>query len=101
MNDEPDDWDDLTEEQKEFRRRFWRPPKSVIVNALHHDGLKTYPGCPTVPCFKTRGLWMRDLGIDTGMRLYLYPEWRGFRFHADPPPKDQEAVKIYRKVRRW
>ncbi len=44
------DWANLTDEQRAFRRRFWRAPKSVMINALHHEGLQTYPGCPTVPC---------------------------------------------------
>jgi len=66
------DWANLTEEQRAFRRRFGRAPKSVMFNALHHEGMEeTYPGCPSVPCMKTRGLWIRDLGVEPGRRMYL------------------------------
>ncbi len=64
-------WANLTDEQREFRRRFWRAPKSVMINALTHEGVKTYPNCPSVPCMKTRGLWIRDLGMEPGRRMYL------------------------------
>ncbi|WP_313341581.1 hypothetical protein [Stenotrophomonas sp.] len=81
-----DDWASLTPEQQAFRKRFWRAPKSVMINALHHDGLETYPGCPTVPCLKTRGLWMRDLGIEPGTRMYLGIGREVFVLAADPSP---------------
>jgi len=61
-----DDWTNLTPEQRALLRGFWRAPKSVMINALHHDGLETYPGCPTIPCLKARGLWMRGLGVEPG-----------------------------------
>ncbi len=64
-------WANLTEEQREFRRRFWRAPKSVMINALRHEDANTYPNCPTVPCMKTRGLWIRDIGVEPGRRMYL------------------------------
>jgi len=34
-------------------------------------GLFSSPGCPTAPFLKARGLWIRDLGIETGRRMYL------------------------------
>ncbi|MFL9585287.1 hypothetical protein [Stenotrophomonas sp. AB1(2024)] len=79
-----DDWANLTPEQRAFRKRFWRAPKSVMINALHHDGLETYPGCPAVPCLKARGLWMRDLGIEPGTRMYLGIGRELFVLAADP-----------------
>jgi toxic protein SymE len=42
-----------------------------MTNALHHDGLETYPGCPPIPCLKLRGLWIHALGIEPGTRLYV------------------------------
>ncbi|WP_421567103.1 hypothetical protein [Stenotrophomonas sp. PD6] len=53
------------------QKLWWRKPKSVMTNALHHDGLETYPGCPPIPCLKLRGLWIHALGIEPGTRLYV------------------------------
>ncbi|WP_141738949.1 MULTISPECIES: hypothetical protein [Stenotrophomonas] len=57
----------LTAQQK----LWWRKPKSVMTNALHHDSLETFPGCPPIPCVKLRGLWIDALGIKPGTRLYV------------------------------
>lgn len=53
------------------QKLWWRKPKSVITNALHHDSLETFPGCPPIPCVKLRGLWIDALGIKPGTRLYV------------------------------
>jgi toxic protein SymE len=53
------------------QKLWWRKPRSVMTNALHHDGLETYPGCPPIPCLKLRGLWIHALGIEPGTRLYV------------------------------
>lgn len=53
------------------QKLWWRKPKSVMTNALHHDGLVTFPGCPPIPCLKLRGLWIHALGIEPGTRLYV------------------------------
>ncbi len=57
----------LTAQQK----LWWRKPKSVMTNALHHDSLEAFPGCPPIPCVKLRGLWIDALGIKPGTRLYV------------------------------
>lgn len=53
------------------QKLWWRKPKSVMTNALHHDSLETFPGCPPIPCVKLRGLWIDALGIKPGTRLYV------------------------------
>jgi len=53
------------------QKLWWRKPKSVMTNALHHDGLVTFPGCPPIPCLKLQGLWIHALGIEPGTRLYV------------------------------
>ncbi|AOA72487.1 hypothetical protein [Stenotrophomonas rhizophila] len=53
------------------QKLWWRKPKTVMTNALHHDGLVTFPGCPPIPCLKLRGLWIHALGIEPGTRLYV------------------------------
>lgn len=89
-----DDWASLTDEQRAFRRRFWRAPKSVMINALCHDGLETYPGCPSVPCLKARGLWMRDMGIEPGTRMYLGTGPELIVLAADPSPEALAKVMV-------
>ncbi|MDQ1108626.1 hypothetical protein QE424_001785 [Stenotrophomonas rhizophila] len=82
-----DDWTSLTPEQRALLRGFWRAPKSVMINALHHEGLETYPGCPTIPCLKARGLWMRGLGVEPGTRMYLGVGRELFVLAKDPSPE--------------
>ncbi|WP_313455852.1 hypothetical protein [Stenotrophomonas sp.] len=89
------DWANLTDEQRAFRRRFWRAPKSVMINALHHEGMEeTYPGCPSVPCMKTRGLWIRDLGVEPGRRMYLGTGQELILLAANPSPEALSKVVV-------
>lgn len=53
------------------QKLWWRKPKSVMTNALHHDSLETFSGCLPIPCVKLRGLWIDALGIKPGTRLYV------------------------------
>ncbi|WP_141738945.1 MULTISPECIES: hypothetical protein [Stenotrophomonas] len=89
-----DDWSTLTPDERAFRKRFWRAPQSLIINAFHHEGLETYPGCPTVPCLKARGLWIRDLGIEPGRRMYLGTGPGVMVLAADPSPEALSKVLV-------
>jgi toxic protein SymE len=82
------------------QKLWWHKPKSVMTNALHHDGLETYPGCPPIPCLKLRGLWIHALGIEPGTRLYVEtnPGTITLSTHA-PVATDAPAVE-YRRLGR-
>jgi len=83
-----DDWTNLTPEQRALLRGFWRAPKSVMINALHHEGLETCPGCPTISFLKARGLWMRGLGMYLGIGREM------FVLAADPSPEALSKVMV-------
>ena len=83
-NDTPDSPANATDRQK----LWWRKPKSVMTNALHHEGLETYPGCPPIPCIKLRGLWIRALGIEPGKRLYVGTQPGRIILSLTPLPAD-------------
>lgn len=66
-----DGWTNLTPEQRARLKDFWRTPMSLMINALHHDGLETHPRLPNHSLFEGKGLWMCRLGIEPGTRMYL------------------------------
>lgn len=80
------------------QKLWWRKPKSVITNALHHDGLETFPGCPTIPCLKLRGLWIHALGIEPGTRLYVDTQPGMIILSAVPPQTSSATPVSYRKA---
>ncbi|MGH8036908.1 MAG: hypothetical protein ACREPD_04120 [Stenotrophomonas sp.] len=82
------------------QKLWWRKPKSIMTNALHHDGLETYPGCPPIPCLKLRGLWIHALGIEPGMRLYVETKPGAILLTVDEPVAADVATVAYRRSAR-
>lgn len=78
------------------QKLWWRTPRSIMTNALHHDGLETYPGCPPIPCLKLRGLWIHALGIEPGTRLYVQTRPGGILLTLDEPAAIAAPVVVYR-----
>lgn len=82
------------------QKLWWRKPKSVMTNALHHDGLVTFPGCPPIPCLELRGLWIHALGIEPGTRLYVETKPGVIVLSVDAPAAASATVVAYRKLGR-
>lgn len=82
------------------QKLWWRTPRSIMTNALHHDGLETFPGCPPIPCLKLRGLWIHALGIEPGTRLYVQTKPGGIMLTVDAPVAAGAPVVVYRGVPR-
>ncbi|WP_315386035.1 hypothetical protein [uncultured Stenotrophomonas sp.] len=76
------------------QKLWWRKPKSVMTNALHHDSLETFPGCPPIPCVKLRGLWIDALGIKPGTRLYVDAQPGVIVLSAQQTAVSQTAVVV-------
>lgn len=81
------------------QKLWWRKPKSVMTNALHHDGLVTFPGCPPIPCLKLRGLWIHALGIEPGTRLYVETMPGVIVLSVDSPAAASATAVAYRNQR--
>lgn len=75
-------------------------PRTIMTNALHHDGLETFPGCLPIPCVKLRGLWLHALGIEPGTRLYVETKPGGIMLTTDAPEATPAPVVVYRERRR-
>jgi len=82
------------------QKLWWRKPKSVMTNALHHDGLVTFPGCPPIPCLKLRGLWIHALGIEPGARLYVETKPGVITLSMEEPATSGAPAVAYRKLGR-
>ncbi len=78
------------------QKLWWRTPRSILTNALHHDGLQTYPGSPPIPCLKLRGLWMHALGIEPGTRLYVHTKPGGIMLTVSEPAAADAPLVAYR-----
>ncbi|MDQ1108637.1 hypothetical protein QE424_001796 [Stenotrophomonas rhizophila] len=95
-----DGWTNLTPEQRARLKDFWRTPMSLMINALHHDGLETYPRLPNHSLFEGKGLWMCRLGIEPGTRMYLGIGRELFILGGAPSPEPlSQALVHFEKTR--
>lgn len=91
---------DVSPSEPARQKLWWRTPRSILTNALHHDGLETYPGCPPIPCLKLRGLWLHALGIEPGTRLYVQTRPGGILLTVDEPAATTAPRVVFRERRR-